>query len=105
MAEKSAPSEDYVFRYRLRLEPDRNALYQDPLMEMIRAQLANILNLVIPVAGGKELKLDGFKLLRDRDTIHKIFSREPDKGKVLGTGNEARHLVKTCLQNGQNAGL
>ena len=35
----------------------------------------NILNLVIPVSGDEELKVDGFKLLRDRDTIYKIFPR------------------------------
>ena len=73
MAKESAPVEDYVFHYPLRLEPDGRAVYQDPLLEMIRAQLENILNLVIPVSGEKELKVDGFKLLRDTETIYRIF--------------------------------
>ncbi len=63
--------EDYVFRYRL--EPQKGGAYQDRLVEMMRAQLENILNIVIPVCGEREVKVDGFKLLRDREGIYKIF--------------------------------
>lgn len=67
---------EYVFRYRL--DGKREAVYQDPLLEMIRAQLENILNIIIPVDGQREVKIDGFKLLRDRKTVYRIFPQEQD---------------------------
>ena len=65
---------DYVFRYKL--DSSKTPVSKDPLLEMIRAQLESILNVVIPVEGQREVKIDGFKLLRDRRTIHKIFPQE-----------------------------
>lgn len=67
---------DYVFRYRL--DGKKETVYQDPLLDMIRAQLENILNIIIPVEGQREVKIDGFKLLRDRKTVYKVFPQEPD---------------------------
>ena len=65
---------DYVFRYRL--DGKKESVYQDPLLEMIRAQLENVLNVIIPVEGQREVKIDGFKLLRDRKTVYKVFPQE-----------------------------
>jgi len=65
---------DYVFRYGL--NGKKEPLYTDPLVEMIRAQLENILNIVIPLEGQREVKIDGFKLLRDRRKGYKIFLQE-----------------------------
>lgn len=67
---------DYVFRYKL--DSNKTSVFKDPLLEMIRAQLDNILNVVIPVEGQREVKIDGFKLLRDRRIIHKIFPQEQE---------------------------
>ncbi|RLC70340.1 MAG: hypothetical protein DRI26_07345 [Chloroflexi bacterium] len=67
---------DYVFRYKL--DGKKETVYQDPLLDMIRAQLENILNIIIPVEGQREVKIDGFKLLRDRKTVYKVFPQEPD---------------------------
>ncbi len=67
---------DYVFRYKL--DSNKTPVFRDPLLEMIRAQLENILAVVIPVEGQREVKLDGFKLLRDRRTTHKIFPQEQE---------------------------
>lgn len=65
--------EEYGFHYKL--EPNESrGVYEDRLIELIRCQFENILNLVIPVYGQQEVKVDGFKLLRDRETIYKIFS-------------------------------
>jgi hypothetical protein len=71
-------SEDYIFRYPLQLESASNAIYPNAVTEMIRAQLQSLLNLVVPVAGGKEVKVDGFKLLRDRDKVYDIFVKNYD---------------------------
>jgi len=105
MAKKSAPSNDSVFRYPLLLEPDGNAAYQDSLTELIRSQLASILNLAIPIANNKELKIDSFKLLRDRETIYGIFSREAEKGQAESAGDRAGHQAKTGSQDIKNAAL
>lgn len=67
---------DYVFRYKL--NGKREPLYPDPLVEMIRAQLENILNIVIVMEGQREVKIDGFKLLRDRSSIYKISPQEQE---------------------------
>ena len=67
---------DYVFRYKL--DSSKTPVSKDPLLAMIRAQLESILNVVIPVEGQREVKIDGFKLLRDRRTIHKIFPQEQE---------------------------
>ncbi len=67
---------DYIFRYKL--DSDKAPVGKDPLLEMIRAQLESIMNVIIPVEGQREVKIDGFKLLRDRRTIHKIFPQEQE---------------------------
>ena len=67
---------DYIFRYKL--DSSKTPVFKDPLLAMIRAQLESILNVVIPVEGQREVKIDGFKLLRDRRTIHKIFPQEQE---------------------------
>jgi hypothetical protein len=104
MVEEPA-SQDYVFRYPLQLKPDKSAVYQNPLTEMIRAQLANILNLVIPVTGEKELKVDGFKLLRDRDTTYEIFLKQPEKEQAAGIISKGNRLITSLFQDSNNASL
>ena len=67
---------DYVFRYKL--DDSTEPVYSDPLLEMIRAQLESILDVVIPVQGQREVRIDGFKLLRDRSTVYRIFPQEQE---------------------------
>lgn len=67
---------DYIFRYKL--DGKKEPVYQDPLLEMIRAQMENILNIIIPLEGQREVKIDGFKLLQDRRTVYKIFPQEQE---------------------------
>ena len=67
---------DYVFRYKL----DRNSTQAstDPLLEMIRSQLESILNVVVLMEGDREVKVEGFKLLGDRSTIHEVFPQREE---------------------------
>ncbi|MDH5364748.1 MAG: radical SAM protein [Dehalococcoidia bacterium] len=61
---------EYVFRYKLDRgdrHPRRNAL-----VESIARQLRNLLDVVVLTRGGKELKVDGFKLLSDKASIYEI---------------------------------
>jgi len=105
MAEKSAPSEDYPFRYRLMPQPDGDTVYQDPLTEMIRAQLVNILNIIVPVSGGKEVKVDGFKLLRDRETTYQVYAGGGGKEQIPDSSTEASRPTKNHFQDARNAAL
>jgi len=70
--------EDYIFRYRLRSEGEETdgPFYEDRLLEMIRQQLANLLDVVVLTHRGEEVKVDGFKLLSDLDCAYEIFPRE-----------------------------
>ncbi|MDO8671177.1 MAG: hypothetical protein Q7O66_07070 [Dehalococcoidia bacterium] len=74
---REAAGNEYVFRYQLRPEDEvaEAPFYEDRLLEMIRQQLANLLNLVVPVYEGREVKIDGFKLLSDPDIVYEIFPR------------------------------
>jgi hypothetical protein len=64
---------DYTFHYPLERGKEAQPIYSDRLLELIRAQLANLLDLVLLTHDGKEVKVDGFKLLRDRGAVHRIF--------------------------------
>ncbi len=61
---------EYAFRYKL--DRDDRQLHRNALAELIRNQLRNLLDVVILTQGGKELKVDGFKLLSDRASIFEI---------------------------------
>lgn len=70
-------NEDYVFQYKLDHRGNEESHYaQDRLLEVIREEMKNILDIVLPTHGDQEVKVDGFKLLKDRNKIHKIFSQD-----------------------------
>jgi len=75
MSKYSEEDRDYVFRYPLQAgeKGPGEPMYHDRLVEMFRVQLRNILDLVIPVCGEKEVKIDGFKLLSNDRRIYRIF--------------------------------
>ena len=80
-AEEAGPEEDYVFRFSLEPgEPDDNA-YDDPLLELIRGQLADLLDAAVLTYHGKRVRVDGFRLLQDPDTQYEIF---PEAGSASG---------------------
>ena len=66
---------DYVFRYKLDLNNEQKTqpMYHDKLVEMIRVQLEQLLNIVILTEGDRELKPDGFKMLSNLNNIFEIF--------------------------------
>ena len=65
--------EDYVFRFRLEpAEPDENG-YEDPLLELIRGHLADLLDAVTLTFHGQRVRVDGFRLLQDPETQYEIF--------------------------------
>ena len=83
--------EDYVFRYKLdgeRMEP----LYRDPLVEMIRVQLESLLNVIVPLSGGREVQVDGFRLLCDDGTSYRIVAPAEGDPVARAQGPGAPHL-------------
>ena len=70
-------NEDYIFRFPL--EPEKiETVYDDPLLEMVRGLLADLLDCVILTYKGKRVRVDGFRLLQDLDTQYEIFPKKKD---------------------------
>ncbi len=69
--------QDYVFRYKLDLdkEQSKTPMYHDKLVEMIRGQLEQLLNIVVLMEGDRELRPSGFKLLANPDNIYNVFPK------------------------------
>jgi NifB/MoaA-like Fe-S oxidoreductase len=63
---------DYIFRYPL--GEAKGGSRRDSLLEVIRTQLASLLDLLCLYQGGEEVKVEGFRLMNERETIHPIFS-------------------------------
>lgn len=95
-------SQDYIFRYRLKSEGAKEPFYSDRLLELVRTQLKNILDIVLPLQDGKEVKINGFKLLRDRNTLYEIFP--PHRQEVVDSARETS-TEKGPFQDIHNASL
>lgn len=63
---------EFVWRFRLDEKP-HIPLNADPLIELLRVQWEELLKLCIPVCGTERVKIDGFRLMRDLETVHPIF--------------------------------
>lgn len=71
--------EDYKFRYPL--EPEKageQRVYSDPLLELIRSQLEQLLNLIVLTHQGEDVKVDGFKPLNNQEQTYDIFPGQRD---------------------------
>jgi hypothetical protein len=63
-------TEDYVFRYKLDLESGTEiGVCQHRLTELFRAILENLLNIIVPSIGGKDVNIDGFSWLMHRGKV------------------------------------
>jgi len=67
---------DFVWRFRLDEKPSES-LNSDPLLELLRVQWEELLKLCVPMCGNERVKVDGFSLMRDLETVHPIFSDDP----------------------------
>ncbi len=71
---RDGQTEEYVFRFRLDPQEDAPA-YEDPLVELIRGQLADLLDAVVLMERGRRVRVDGFRLLQDPETQYEIFPK------------------------------
>ena len=66
-------SKDCVFRYRLDLEPGKTPVYHHRLAELVRATLDSLLNVVVPLEVGEDVKIDAFRWLMDKEKAYQVF--------------------------------
>jgi membrane-associated protease RseP (regulator of RpoE activity) len=72
--------DEYIFRYPL---GEREAgTRRDSLQEMVRTQMESLLNLLSLYQGGEEVKVDGFRMMNDGESIHPIFPSGTDKAEA-----------------------
>ena len=71
--------DDYIFRFRIERNKANGEGYDDPLLELIRGQLADLLRVVVLTDHGRRVRVDGFRLLMDVDKQYPIFPQKPGK--------------------------
>ena len=69
---------DFVWRFSLDEQPE-DAVYEDPLVEMVRAFFADFLNMGHFTFEGRRVDVDGFAFTESPDTVYKVFSATPEK--------------------------
>ncbi|UCF94308.1 MAG: hypothetical protein JSW39_09150 [Desulfobacterales bacterium] len=67
---------DHVWRFKLQTE-DKTFIYDDPLVEMVRAFLADLLTIGFLTSRGQRVAIDGFQLSDDPEKVYGIFPEEP----------------------------
>lgn len=67
MKDEAGKIDEYIFQYPL---TKCNSIH---LSEMLRQQLQNLLEVIIPCNGNEEVKIDGFKIMNNKNIIHSIF--------------------------------
>ncbi len=67
----------YVFRYPL--EP-HGTQCREPVAEMVRATFAGLLDVVVPLCEGQEVRIDAFQFLGGSQTKHPLFSDDHSDG-------------------------
>ena len=65
--------DEYVFRFRLDPSAGDDRGPDDPLLELVRGQIADLLRVVVLTYHGRRVMVDGFHFLKEPDTIHMLF--------------------------------
>ncbi len=81
--EPGPEDEDFVFRFSLEATEPESGAYEEPLLELIRGQLADLLDAVVLTYHGKRVRVDGFRLLQDPDTQYRIHPEADSAGTHL----------------------
>ncbi|MDY6933304.1 MAG: radical SAM protein [Spirochaetota bacterium] len=95
----SSTSDDYIFRYKI--SNDKKAHHQGSLRkDLLRRSIENILDMVILCSRGKDVTIDGFRLLNNKHQQHNLFcdedSRAEDK-KDDGTVQNTNDIPKNNI--------
>ena len=76
--ETGAEGEDFIFRFRLEGPKPGEVVYDDPLLELIRGQLADLLDAAILTYHGERVMVDGFRLIQDSKTQYEVFPSQDE---------------------------
>ena len=79
-AEEASGLGEYVFRFPVQPVAGEEAAYDDPLVELVRGQLADLLDTAILTDGGHRVRVDGFRLLQDADIQYEVFPQGGEAG-------------------------
>jgi hypothetical protein len=93
--------DEYIFRYPL--EERETSSRRDSLLEVIRIQLEGLLSLLSLYQGGKEVKVDGFRLVSEREAIHPIFNAGTPSVRRHARAEEKAPPGTPSLQSPRNA--
>ena len=69
---------DYIFRFSVDV-PGGEPLVDEPLVDFVRCQLADLLKIVILTENGKKVRINGFRFLNDLEKEHKIWKSKADE--------------------------
>lgn len=65
---------DYIFRFKIDSSQDGNK--SEPLVDFVRCQLADLLQIIVLTHNGKRVRVTGFRFVNDTETEHKIWMSE-----------------------------
>lgn len=63
---------DYIFRFGIS-PPQSGNEREEPLVDFVRCQLQDLLQVVALTCDGKRVKVNGFQLLNDTEREHRIW--------------------------------
>ncbi|MDI6776752.1 MAG: radical SAM protein [Syntrophales bacterium] len=69
---------DYVFRYPMPAEAAGGDDKCISRLDLLSAHLRSILDMLIPCSGDSEVKIDGFKLINNKNLIHRLYDEDHD---------------------------
>jgi hypothetical protein len=74
--------DEYPFRFPVQKESELAPV--PDLNELLRKHLCELLDLLVPTKGDREIRVEGYKLLNDRDSIHPLYPSDdrPDSAKA-----------------------
>lgn len=61
---------DYIFRFSIDSHDDKS---DEPLVDFVRCQLADLLKIIVLTYNGKRVKVNGFQFLNDTEREHEIW--------------------------------
>lgn len=112
---ESEMSEDYVFRYKLDLESEKEKVYHHRPAELVRELLQALLDIITLAEAGKKVNIDSFRWLMDSGGSYQIFpeandspSQQSSRSESSGLPIEVKEAKASMLQGRtssfQNAG-
>jgi hypothetical protein len=72
-------TDDFVFRFRIDELPRPEPVYRDRLVELVRAQLEEILKVARLSVNGEVVDVDGFAFMNEESQIYRIYRPDSEE--------------------------